>query len=139
MLMQQLSVFLKNNQGTLADLTQLLGREGIAIESGTLADTSRYGVFRAIVSDSEKALKLLQDHDYSACLTDVLCVHIPDGADGVGRVLQALNQHSTDIEYLYLLRTGTQNALVLGVQDPQRSARQLQDSGFTCLSGDEKA
>ena len=67
MLMKQLSVFLKNNQGTLADLTQLLGRGGILIKAGTLADTSRYGVFRAIVSDSEKAL-LLPLTGFFACI-----------------------------------------------------------------------
>ena len=134
MLMKQLSVFLKNNQGTLADLTQLLGRGGIVIKAGTLADTSRYGVFRAIVSDCEKALLLLQENQYSACLTDVLCVRVPDGADGVGRVLEALNGTNTDIEYLYLLRTDRENALVLGVLDPERSAGYLADHGFSVLS-----
>ncbi len=134
MLKKQLSVFLKNNQGTLADLTQLLGRGGIVIEAGTLADTSRYGVFRAIVSDSEKALLLLQDNQYSACLTDVLCVSVPEEADGIGRVMEALNANSTDIEYLYLFRTKKEKALVLGVLDPERSAQYLLEKGFSCLS-----
>ena len=134
MLMKQLSVFLKNNQGTLADLTQLLGRGGIIIEAGTLADTSRYGVFRAIVSDSEKALRLLQDNQYSACLTDVLCVRVPDGADGVGKVLEALNNTNTDIEYLYVFITKQEKALVLGVLDPEHSAAYLTENGFACLS-----
>ena len=134
MLKKQLSVFLKNNQGTLADLTQLLGRGGIVIEAGTLADTSRYGVFRAIVSDSEKALLLLQDNQYSACLTDVLCVSVPEEADGIGRVMEALNANNTDIEYLYLFRTKKEKALVLGVLDPERSAQYLLEKGFSCLS-----
>ena len=134
MLKKQLSVFLKNNQGTLADLTQLLGRGGIVIEAGTLADTSRYGVFRAIVSDREKALLLLQDNQYSACLTDVLCVSVPEEADGIGRVMEALNANNTDIEYLYLFRTKKEKALVLGVLDPERSAQYLLEKGFTCLS-----
>ena len=134
MLMKQLSVFLKNNQGTLADLTQLLGRGSIMIEAGTLADTSRYGVFRAIVSDSEKALRLLQDNQYSACLTDVLCVRVPDGEDGVGRVLETLNKTNTDIEYLYMFSTRQDKALVLGVLDPEHSAGYLTENGFTCLS-----
>ena len=134
MLKKQLSVFLKNNQGTLADLTQLLGRGGIVIEAGTLADTSRYGVFRAIVSDSEKALLLLQDNQYSACLTDVLCVNVPEEADGIGRVMEALNANNTDIEYLYLFRTKKEKALVLGVLDPERSAQYLLEKGFSCLS-----
>ena len=134
MLMKQLSVFLKNNQGTLADLTRLLGRGGIIIEAGTLADTSRYGVFRAIVSDSEKALLLLQENQYSACLTDVLCVRVPDEADGIGRVLEVLNANNTDIEYLYIFRTKQEKALVLGVLDPERSADYLLENGFSCLS-----
>ena len=134
MLKKQLSVFLKNNQGTLADLTQLLGRGGIVIEAGTLADTSRYGVFRAIVSDSEKALLLLQDNQYSACLTNVLCVSVPEEADGIGRVMEALNANNTDIEYLYLFRTKKEKALVLGVLDPERSAQYLLEKGFSCLS-----
>ena len=133
MLMKQLSVFLKNNQGTLADLTRLLGRGGVKIKAGTLADTSRYGVFRAIVSDSEKALLLLQDNQYSACLTDVLCVRVTDEADGVGKVLEALSASNTDVEYLYLFRTEKDCALVLGVLDPERTAGYLSESGFTGL------
>ena len=134
MLMKQLSVFLKNNQGTLADLTRVLGQGGVTIRAVTLADTSRYGVLRAIVSDGDKALRLLQDNHYSACLTDVLCVRIPDGQDGIGRILQALNSSNTDIEYLYLLKTEKESGLVLGVLDPERSARALLDSGFSCIA-----
>lgn len=134
MLMKQLSVFLKNNQGTLADLTRLLGRSGVTIKAGTLADTSRYGVFRAIVSDSEKALLILQDNRYSACLTDVLCVRIPDGAEGIGSVLEALNASNTDVEYLYLFRNEKEKAIVLGVLDPEKSAAYLSEHGFECLS-----
>ena len=135
MLKQQLSVFLKNNQGTLADLISLLGREGIVMHAVTLADTARYGVLRAIVSDSEKALEILQQHQYSACLTEVLCVLVPEGTDGAGKVLEELSGSGTDIEYLYLLRTEKGTALILGVPDPAKSAGMLAEKGFTALNG----
>ena len=135
MLKQQLSVFLKNNQGTLSDLTQLLGRNGVTLRAAALADTSRYGVLRAIVSDSDKALAVLQDNGYSACLTDVLCVLVPNETEGVGDALQALSSHGTDIEYLYLLREDGKCALVMGVQNPEKSMRLLESKGFQGLEG----
>ena len=59
---------------------------------------------------------------------------VPEEADGIGRVMEALNANNTDIEYLYLFRTKKEKALVLGVLDPERSAQYLLEKGFSCLS-----
>ena len=58
-MLRQLSVFIENNQGSLADLTQALESREIIIHSLALADASRFGVVRAIVSQPDQALRFL--------------------------------------------------------------------------------
>ena len=77
-MLRQLSVFIENNQGSLADLTQALESKGIVIHAMALADASRFGVVRAIVSQPDAALAALQEAGYSGCLTEVVGVKAPD-------------------------------------------------------------
>jgi len=51
----QLSVFLENRAGRLAEVTKALADAGINIRALSLADTSDFGILRLIVSDFEKA------------------------------------------------------------------------------------
>ena len=135
-MLRQLSVFIENNQGSLADLTQALESKGIMIHAIALADASRFGVVRAVVSKPDLALKALQEAGYSGCLTEVVGVKA-DEAAGLSRALKALSEHAIDIEYLYVLkiRDGART-LVLGVPDSARSEAALSEAGFVC-AGEE--
>ena len=90
MYVKQISVFLENSTGTLAELTQLLGEKGIDLIALSIADTEHYGILRAIVSDTDKAVSELKNAGYSVKLTDVLAVSVPDKPGGLSVVLEAL-------------------------------------------------
>ena len=137
-MLRQLSVFIENNQGSLADLTQALERQGIIIHSLALADASRFGVVRAIVSQPDQALKALQDAGYSGCLTEVVGVKAPDESAGLTAALKALGEHAIDIEYLYMLKTyDGVRTLVFGVADTARSEAALSEAGYELAQEDE--
>ena len=130
-MLRQLSVFIENNQGSLADLTQALESKGIVIHAMALADASRFGVVRAVVSQPDQALAALQDAGYSGCLTEVMGVKVPDEGEGLTAALKALSEHAVDIEYLYMLKTPAGvRTLVLGVADVARSEAVLTEAGY---------
>ena len=52
---QQLSVFLENRTGELADFTKVLSENGVSIKSIILADSSDFGLVRSIVDNPQKA------------------------------------------------------------------------------------
>lgn len=60
MTVNQISIFLENKYGKLSEILALLAEERIRIIAATVADTSEYGILRIIVSDPQKAYKILK-------------------------------------------------------------------------------
>jgi hypothetical protein len=101
MIIKQLTVFLENKTGRLNEVSQLLGNSGINMSAMTLADTTEFGILRMIVSEPEKALSILKDAEFSARLTDVICLSSPNESGALARALDILSGESVFIEYLY--------------------------------------
>jgi len=59
MKVEQISVFLENKAGRLAEVTRVLGEAGINIRALSLADTTDFGILRLIVDQYDKARELL--------------------------------------------------------------------------------
>ena len=68
MTVNQISIFLENKYGKLSEILALLAEEKIRIIAATVADTSEYGILRIIVSDPQKAYKILKGNNVSAIL-----------------------------------------------------------------------
>ena len=51
MAISQISVFVENRPGRLADITAVLAKNSIDIRALSVADTSDYGILRLIVND----------------------------------------------------------------------------------------
>ena len=60
MKVEQMSVFLENKPGALAEVTRILGESGVNIRALSLADTKDFGILRLIVNDIEKAKEVLE-------------------------------------------------------------------------------
>jgi len=113
MTIKQISIFLENKSGRLADVLNLLGREKITIHALTIADTSEYGILRLIVSDYQKALDVLKKETFSANLTDVIAISIPDKAGECARILEILDKEYISIEYMYAFSRGPEALVIL--------------------------
>ena len=114
MYVKQISVFLENTKGTLSKMTQLLADAGLDLIALSIADTEHYGILRCIVTDTEKGMQVLKDAGYTARLTDVLAVCVPDYPGGLANVLAYLSTEDISVEYLYsFVRTSGNFALVI--------------------------
>jgi hypothetical protein len=117
MIIKQLSVFLENKSGRLHEVSTLLGQEGINMSAFSVADTSEFGILRLIVSDHEKALKVLRENSFSVSLTDVVCLNCPNQPGALARALQILSENEVAIEYLYAFSVGDSANVVLKPDD----------------------
>ena len=106
MTIHQISVFLENRAGQLADITGILADAQIDLRAINIAETADYGVVRLIVNDLYKATTLLKDAGYVHSLTPVVGVAIPDVPGGLNRVLQALTDAKVNVEYMYAFLGG---------------------------------
>jgi hypothetical protein len=100
-MLKQLSVFIENKQGRLAEVTDYLAEAKINIHALCIADTTDFGILRLIVNDAETAKKVLREQGLTVKTTDVVAValtHEPGSLAGVLRELERLN---VSIEYMY--------------------------------------
>lgn len=114
MKVRQLSIFMENRAGRLAEIMQSLGDAGVNIRALSLADTSDFGILRLIVSQVDKALEVLRKAGHTVSLTDVVAVEVPDRPGGLAGVLTPLREAGVNVEYMYaFVEKATDKAVVI--------------------------
>lgn len=139
MKVQQISVFLENKSGRLAQLTEILGNNGINIRALSIADTSDFGILRLIVSDPLQADEVLKNAGFTVSVTDVIAVEVKDVPGGLTVVLQILEAAKINIEYLYaFLEKSSNNALVVvRVEQINEASELLAKNGIKLLANEK--
>lgn len=132
MTLKQLTVFVGNRRGALADVTGLLAEKGVDLRALSIADTRDFGILRLIVSDTEKARKVLAENGYLVESTEVVGVKIGDEPGKLALALQTLSAAGVDVEYLYafLARTARHAYVVLRVPDNKAAEAVLTAAGY---------
>ena len=97
----QISVFLDNRAGRLAEMTQILENNHINIRALYVADTTDYGILRMIVDDPEKTRQVLRENGFTAKATEVLEVRMEDVPGGLHEIVETISAKDIAIEYLY--------------------------------------
>lgn len=139
MRVKQLSIFLENKSGGLAEALDVIAKEMINIRALSLADTSGYGILRLIVNDIERAKKALSDAGFTVRETDVIAVEIPDVPGGLAHVLNKLAENSINIEYMYaFVEKSSNNAVVIfRIENLDQAIEALQSNGIRVLPAEE--
>ncbi len=137
MQVEQISVFLENRAGRLAEITRLLGEAGINIRALSLADTSDFGVLRLIVNNNDKAKAVLKEHGFTVGKTHVVAVEVEDRPGGLNRILEILSKKSINVEYMYAFvqHTGEDAVIIFRFDDIDAAVKLLLDSNIKVLEG----
>ena len=135
----QISVFLENRTGQLAEITKLLADNGIDIRAISIAETADYGLARMIVDDSQKASAILLQHGDILSMTPVWAVEVPDVPGGLAQLLEVLAQAHVDVEYMYSLFAHQEGKayMVLRISDEPRFLAALGDRKIRVMSKDD--
>jgi hypothetical protein len=138
MRVEQISVFLENKAGRLAEVTRVLSEAGINIRALSLADTSDFGILRLIVNDNDKAKTTLKEHGFTVQKTDVVAVEVEDRPGGLNRILGILSQQEINVEYMYAFvqRGGKDAVMIFRFDDINTAVRLLQESNVKVLEGE---
>jgi len=136
MLVKQVSVFLENKSGRLAEVSRILGQNDIDISALSIADTAEYGILRLIVNKPEKAVEVLKDDGFSVGTTEVIAIAVNDQPGGLTAALDVLNRAGIGIEYMYAFigNSSTGKAMViLRVENTEQAISALQSSGVDVM------
>jgi hypothetical protein len=134
---EQISIFLENKSGRLAEVTRILAENKINIRALSVADTSDFGVLRLIVDDNEKACNALRENGFTVGKTNVVAVEVPDQPGGLYHILMILQNGNVNVEYMYAFvqQSGNNAVMIFRFDHTDEAVKLLQDSGVTVIEG----
>jgi len=138
MKVEQISIFIENKSGRLAEVTTILGFAGVNIRALSLADTSDFGILRLIVNDRDKAITALKGKGFTVSKTEVVAVEVPDQPGGLASILHVLDKDSINVEYMYAFveRCGANAVIIFRFDDTEKAIAALSQRGFNILDGE---
>jgi len=136
---EQISIFLENKSGRLAEVTELLAGKGINIRALSLADTADFGILRLIVNDHAAALALLKANGFTVGRNEVVAVVVPDRPGGLAGILAALRGKGINVEYMYAFvqRSEGNAVLIFRFDETDKAQDVLRAAGIHMLSDAE--
>ncbi|ACV68426.1 ACT domain-containing protein [Desulfohalobium retbaense] len=139
MKVEQISIFLENRAGRLADVTRVLSESGVNIRALSLADTSDFGILRLIVTDHEKAKAALKEKGFTVGRTNVVAVEVDDQPGGLHKILDLLTSNSINVEYMYAFvqQSGKNAVLIFRFDRTDQAIDVLQEHGVRIIPGSE--
>lgn len=138
MKIEQLSIFLENKAGRLAEVTDVLAAANINIRALSLADTSDFGILRLIVNDHEKAKDALKAAGFTVGLTSVVAAEVPHVPGGLNGLLQLLGEKGVNVEYMYaFLQRGDNAVLIFRFNRIDLALEILQGAGISIMSHEQ--
>lgn len=137
MKVEQISVFLENKPGALAEVTRILGETGVNIRALSLADTKDFGILRLIVNDNEKAKEVLGQKGFTVRKTEVVAVEVPDRPGGLAEIIKILAEASINVEYLYAFvqQSGENAIIIFRFDETDRAIAVLSEKKVRLLEG----
>ena len=135
MTIKQLSVFLENRPGHLAETCRTLAEAQVNIITLSLADTREFGIVRMIVDNWEKARDVLKAAGVGVNVREVVAVDAADEPGALARTLDAVDATGVNVEYMYAfaVRRGDRAVLVFRFDDPARAEAALSAAGLSLL------
>ena len=134
---KQLSIFLENKSGRLTEVTDVLGAAGINLSAMSIADNSDFGIMRCIVSDPDKAYKVLKEQHFAVKITDVIGFVCPNTSGSLAIVLKHLSANGVFIEYMYSFANGDVATVVIRPTDLDACEKILADKKVELMAAND--
>lgn len=139
MIIKQLSIFVENKKGRLAEITDMLYKAHIDIRALCIADTKDFGIFRLIVDKPDKAQEVLKANNCTVALTDVLTIRIDDQPGGLATPMRILSDNEICVEYMYAFISKEVDSayVIIRVDNNDLAIKVLKDNGIAMVSAEE--
>ena len=133
MIEKQLSIFVENKTGKLAQVTGMIADLGVNIHALSIADSTDFGILRVIVDNAEVVADELRLNMMTVSIGDVICIDLENRPGGLTEALKVLYTSGISVEYVYGFSSPSSDDLarvVLRVDDPKKADTMLSEKGF---------
>ena len=135
MAVKQISIFVENKEGRIKKAIDTLAKENINIRALSIADTTKYGILRLIVSNNEKAIEALERDGFIVKENEVIILAVPDEPNGLNSTLAVFDEKGINLEYLYaFVSSKTDEAIVvMRLENMEKAIDALNESNVKIL------
>ncbi len=135
MAVKQISIFVENKEGRIKKAIDTLAKENINIRALSIADTTKYGILRLIVSDNEKAIEALEKDGFIVKENDVIILAVPDKPNGLNSTLAVFDEKGINLEYLYAFVSSKSDEaiVVMRLENMEKAIEALENSNINLL------
>lgn len=139
MAIKQISIFVENKKGALADVLGCLRDKGVSLRAMSIADTQDFGILRLIVDDKDAAAQALTEAEIVFSINDVVAAEAADVPGGLASVLNVLLDANIDIEYTYafVVENGQRACAILRLSDTELGEKVLTEAGVPMVSEED--
>lgn len=139
MTVKQISVFLENKPGRLAEFTDVLSAHNVNLRALSLAEAEDFGIVRIIVDNVYNASTVLKETGYVFSITKVLAVELTDEPGALSKAILVLGENGVNIEYMYAFTTRKKGVayMIFRVADNQKAIDVLVKNGIRPVCQDE--
>ena len=122
---KQLTVFLENQTGRLAEVARILKDADINLQGFSTTEARDYGILRLVVSDTDAARQKLKEAGFTTHIAEAICIKVEDRPGELYKILDILANAKINIDYVYVI-AGTK--LVLSVSDIPKTESILREN-----------
>lgn len=123
--------------GRFTEVATLLGEAGVNMSAFTVSENSDFGILRLIVSDTDKAIKVLREHHFAVSEADVICLHCPNQPGSLAKAMQIITEAGIFIEYMYAFSQGNAANVVIRPDNVNQCADVLMANKLELLAASD--
>lgn len=139
MQVQQLSVFVENKSGRLAEIAEAIAKAGVDIRALTIADTRDFGILRLIVDKPAQAQAVLKQAGMTVSITGVIMMGISDRPGEFAKAMRILADSHISVEYMYAFvsKDSGKASIIIRTDEVERGMEILQSNGVRILTQED--
>lgn len=139
MSVKQISIFIENKKGSLAEITKFISDKEINLKAVSIADTQEFGILRIITDKPDEAREILKAGGYTATATSVLAVAMTDSPGSMASILSVLSDADVSVEYTYAFMSNIANKayMIFRVDNNEKATKALVDANIAVINQED--
>lgn len=132
---EQISIFIENTKGRLAEVCGLLGEKNINIKALTIAESPEFGILRVVLDNASQAKNVLKEHGFIVTSAQVVAVEVSDTPGGLAKALKVLADNNINLEYMYgfVEKTSEKALMVFKLDNVEKAIDVLQKNNISIV------
>ncbi|NLJ96551.1 MAG: amino acid-binding protein [Clostridiales bacterium] len=131
-MIQQLSIFIQDEIGSVAGVTAVLKQNNINLRAIASFDTPNFAILRIVVDQPERAKRLLIDNGFAVTMSEAIAVELDDRPGVLHDMLQIIADAGLGVNYIYSIvyRNGKVPLLILNTDNLELTITVLKEKGY---------